>query len=139
MLSLRYGRMSCYWHSTGCSSRPPFDSMPLNPWSCFGPGIKLCAHCRWFSRPADQVCPESRDDILRTAKLQMVLRIYIGSDLLLIDQGRHIRLARHRRVCRLCRIKALGNERHMLLERYVLEKLKGEDISALHRLLSCHG
>ena len=29
------------------------------------------------------------------------------------EQGRHLRLPRHRRVCRLCRTEALGDERHM--------------------------
>ena len=34
-----------------------FDAVPLDHRSCPGPGVKLCTYCRWFSRPADQICP----------------------------------------------------------------------------------
>ena len=40
----------------------------------------------------------------------------MGSHLLPIEQGRHLRLPRHRRVFRLCNTGALGDERHMLLD-----------------------
>ena len=53
---------------------------------------------------------------MSTAKLQRILRFRMGSHLLPIEQGRHLRLPRHRRVCGLCHTGALGDERHMLLE-----------------------
>ena len=40
----------------------------------------------------------------------------MGSHLLPIEQGPHLCLPRHKRVCRLCHTGALGDERHMLLE-----------------------
>ena len=40
--------------------------------------------------------------------------------------GRHLRLPRHRRVCRLCHTGALGDERHMLLECPALADLRDE-------------
>ena len=46
--------------------------------------------------------------------------------LLAIEQGRHLRLPRHRRVCRLCHNGALGDERHMLLECPALADLRDE-------------
>ena len=39
---------------------------------------------------------------------------------------RHLRLPRHRRVCRLCHTGALGDERHMLLECPALADLRDE-------------
>ena len=34
-----------------------FDAVALDPWSCLGPGMKLCTcHC-WFSCLADRNCP----------------------------------------------------------------------------------
>ena len=50
----------------------------------------------------------------------------MGSHLLPIEQGRHLRLPRHRRVCRLCHTGALGDERHMLLECPALADLRHE-------------
>ena len=63
---------------------------------------------------------------MSTAKLQRILRFRMGSHLLPIEQGRHLRLPRHRRVCRLCHTGALGDERHMLLECPALADLRDE-------------
>ena len=93
-----------------------FDAVPWDPRSCLGPGVKLCTYRRWFSRPTDQVCPVYRGVPMSTAKLQRILRFCMESRLLPIEQGRHLLLACHRRVCRLCHNGALGDERHMLLE-----------------------
>ena len=103
-----------------------FDAVPLDPRSCPGPGVKLCTYRRWFSRPAHQVCPVYWEVPMSTAKLQRILRFRMGSHLLPIEQGRHLRLPRHRRVCRLCHTGALGDERHMLLECPALADLREE-------------
>ena len=66
---------------------------------------------------------------MSTAKLQRILRFCMGSHLLPIDQGRHLHLPRHRRVCRLCYTGALGDERLMLLECPVLADLRDEYFS----------
>ena len=79
-----------------------FDAVPLDRRSCPGPGVKLCTYRPWFSRPAHQVCPVYWEIPMSTAKLQRILRFRIGSHLLPIEQGRHLCLPRHRRVCRLC-------------------------------------
>ena len=63
---------------------------------------------------------------MSTAKLQRILSFRMGSHLLPIEQGRHLRLPRHRRVCRLCHTGALGDERHMLLECPALADLRHE-------------
>ena len=63
---------------------------------------------------------------MSTAKLQRILRFRMGSHWLPIEQGRHLRLPRHRRVCRLCPTGALGDERHMLLECPALADLRDE-------------
>ena len=102
-----------------------FDAVPLDPRSCPGPGVKLvklCTYRCWFSRPADQIFPDYWEIPMSTAKLQRILRFRMGSHLLPIEQGRHLRLPRHRRVCRLRHIGALGDERHMLLECLALER-----------------
>ena len=70
-----------------------------------------------------QICPVYWEVPMSTAKLQ---RIRMGSHLLPIEQGRHLRLPRHRRVCRLCRTGALGDDRHMLLECPALAELRDE-------------
>ena len=49
-----------------------------------------------------------------------------GVPLLPIEQGRHLRLPRHRRVCRLCHTGALDDERQMLLECPALAHLRDE-------------
>ena len=101
-----------------------FDAVPLDPRSCPGPGVKLCTYRRWFSCPAHQVCPVYWEVPMSTAKLQRILRFRMGSHLLPIEQARHLRLPRHRRVCRLCH--TLGDERHMLLECPALADLRDE-------------
>ena len=63
---------------------------------------------------------------MSTAKLQKSLRVRMGYHLLPIEQGRHLRLPRHRRVCRLCQTGALGDERHLLLECPALADLRDE-------------
>ena len=103
-----------------------FDALPLDPRSCPGPGLKLCTCRRLFSRPAHQVCPIYWEVPMSIAKLQRILRFRIGSHLLPIEQGRHLRLPRHRRVCRVCHTGALGDERHMLLECPALADLRDE-------------
>ena len=91
-----------------------FDAVPLDPRSCPGPGVVLCTYRRWFSRPSDHICPVYWEVPMSTAKLQRIFRM--GSHLMPIEQGRHLRLPRHRRVCRLCHTGALGDERHMLMQ-----------------------
>ena len=51
-----------------------------------------------------------------TAKLQRIFRFRVGSHMLPIEQGRHLQLSRHRRVCKLCHTGALGDNRHLLME-----------------------
>ena len=114
VLLLRCSLVSCNWLFK-CDSRPP-DAVPLDPRSCPGRGVKLCTYRRWCSRPADQICPVYWEVPMSTANLQRILRFRMGSHLLPIEQGRHLRLPRHRHVCRLCHTGALGDERHMLLE-----------------------
>ena len=48
----------------------------------------------------------------------------MGSHLLPIEPGRHLRLPRHWRVNRLCHTGALGDERHLLLECPALADLR---------------
>ena len=55
-----------------------------------------------------KVCAEFCPSGGSTAKLQRILRFRMGSHLLPIEQGRHLRLPRHRRVCWLCHTGALG-------------------------------
>ena len=87
-----------------------------------------CTYRRCFSRPAHQVCPVYWEVPMSTTKLERILRFRMGSraHLLPIEQGRHLRLPRHRRVCRLCHTGALGDERHMLLECPAFADLRDE-------------
>ena len=52
------------------------------------------------------------------AKLQGILRFCMGSHMLPIEQGRHLQLPRHGRICKLCHAGAcaLGDEGDLLLE-----------------------
>ena len=52
--------------------------------------------------------------------------LLIWSHLLPIEQGCHLCLPRHRRVCRHCHTGALGDERHMLLECPALADIRDE-------------
>ena len=61
-----------------------------------------------------------------TGHISQAEQANMGSHLLPIEQGRHLRLPRHRRVCRLCHTGALGDERHMLLECPALADLRDE-------------
>ena len=73
----------------------------LYPWTldlALAPEVKLCTYRRWFSRPASHVCPVHWEVPMSTAKLQRILRFRMGSHLLPIEQGRHLRLPRPRRV-----------------------------------------
>ena len=103
-----------------------FDAVPLDSQSCRGPGGEAVHISPLFSRPADQICPVYWEVLMSIAKLQRNLRFRMGSHLLPIEQGRHLRLPRHRRVCRLCHTGALGDERHMLLECPALADLRDE-------------
>ena len=60
------------------------------------------------------------------SKLRRLMQFRLGSHDLPIEQGRHLRLPRHRGVCRLCHTGALGDERHMLLECPALADLRDE-------------
>ena len=88
--------------------------------------LKLCTYRRWFSRPAHQVCPVYWIVPMSTAKLQRILRFRMGSHLLPIEQGHHLRLPRHRHVYRICHTEALGDERHMLMGCPALADLRDE-------------
>ena len=112
--------------SFGLQRQSDLDSLPLDPRSCSGPGVKLCTYRRWFSRPVHQACPSYWDVPMGTAKLQRIIRFRMGAHLLPIEQGRHLRLPRHSRICRLCHTGALGDERHMLLECSALSDLRAE-------------
>ena len=103
-----------------------FDAVPLDPRSCPGPGVKLCTYRRWFSRPADQICPVYWEVPMSIAELQRILRFRMGSHLLPTEQGRHLRLPCNRRMCRFCDIVALSDERHMHVEFPALAELRDE-------------
>lgn len=66
------------------------------------------------------------DILMGTAKLQRLFRFRMGCHKLPIEQGRHLRLPRARRVCRACGTGQLGDERHMLLECPALSDLQAE-------------
>ena len=100
------------------------ESVPLDPRLCPHHGVKSCTYRRWFSRPTGQACPTYWDVPIGIAKLHRIFRFRMGYHLLPIEQGRHINLPRNRRVCRLCRTGALGDERHMLLECSALADLR---------------
>lgn len=85
------------------------DEVPLEARLSPSSGIKLCTHQRWLARPAGSHCPNYWDSLMDTAKLQRVFRFCMGSHMLPIEQGRHLQLPRHRRVCKLCRTGALGD------------------------------
>ena len=91
-----------------------FDAVPLDPRSCPDPGVKPCTYRRWFSRPLGHICPVYWEVPMSTAKLQRISRFRMGSHLLPIEQGRHLRLPRHRRVCRLCHTGALGDDSSLM-------------------------
>ena len=93
-----------------------FDAVPLDPRVSSSSGVKLCTYQRWFARPAGSHCPNSWDIPMGTAKVQRIFRVRMGSHMLPIEQGRHLQLPRHRRVCKLCHAGALSDERHLLLE-----------------------
>ena len=63
---------------------------------------------------------------MSTAKMPRILIFCVGSHLLPIEQGCHLHLPCHRRVCRLCHTEALGDEMHMLLECPALADLRDE-------------
>ena len=91
--------------------RAAFDAVPLDRQSCPGPGAKLCTYCRWFSRPADQVCPVYWKVPMAMSNVQ----ISHGGSCAANLAGPASALASHRQVCRLCQNGA-DDERHMLLE-----------------------
>ena len=103
-----------------------FDAVPLDPRLSSSSGVKLCTYQRWFARPAGSHCPNYWDVPMGTAKLQRIFRFRMGSHMLPIEQGRHLQLPRHRRVCKLCRTGALGDERHLLLECPALADVRTE-------------
>ena len=113
-----------------------FDAMPSDPRLCPTDGVKVCTYHRWFSRPPGRACPTYWDVPIGNAKLHRLLRFRMGAHMLPIEQGRHVRLPRSRRVCRLCRTGALGDERHMLLECSALAGLR-QQYSAL--MSECSG
>ena len=86
----------------------PFETVPLDPWSC--PGLRkiLCTYCCWFSRPADQICPAHWGVPTSTAALQRILGFRRGFHLLPSEPGCHLCLPCQRRVCRLCHSEALA-------------------------------
>ena len=57
----------------------------------------------------------------------------MGSHMLPIEQGRHLQLPRHMRICKLCHAGALGDERHLLLEDTALA-----DVRTQHFQLIAH-
>ena len=89
------------------------ETVPLDPQSGRGPGRKLVTCRYWFSRPAHQGCPDKWDALMSTAKLWRTFKVYHGAHLLTIEEGCHLHLPCHRRVCRLCHTRALGGKRHM--------------------------
>ena len=106
--------------------------MPSDPRLCPTDGVKVC----WFSQTPGRACPTYWDVPIGNAKLHKLLRLRMGAHMLPIEQGRHVRLPRSRRVCRLCRAGALGDERHMLLECSALAGLR-QQYSAL--MSECSG
>ena len=126
------------WLMTPTKTRP--HKPMLAEWTSEILSLSLSLYRRWFFRPAHQVCPVYWEVPMSTAKLQRILRFRMGSHLLPIEQGRHLRLPRHRRVCRLCHTGntgGLGDERHMLLECSCRSQRRVLSIGC--RVLRCHG
>ena len=68
---------------------------------------------------------------MSVAKVERILRLRMGSHLLPIEQGRHLRLPCHRRVRRLYHTGALGDERHKLRGCPALADLRTRKLSVI--------
>ena len=111
-----------------------FESLPQDPKLAPSAGVKLCTHHRWFGRPRNAACPSYWESPMGNAKLHWILRFPMRSHHLPIEEGRHLNQPRASRVCNLCNTRALGDERHMLLECPALAGLRLQFSSLL---LSC--
>ena len=103
-------------HAFSASRQASFAGLPPDPRSSPSAHVKSCTYHRWFSRPMGCKSASYWNIPMGTAKLQRLFRFRMGCHRLPIEQGRHLRLPRARRVCRLCSTGQLGDERHMLLE-----------------------
>ena len=110
--------------AAACQRQP--RSMALDPRSAPSDGAKMCTHHRWFARPQGRTSATYWDAPVTNSKLHRVFRFRMGAHRLPIQTGRHLRLPRSRRVCRLCRTYAMCGKRHVLLECLALADLRSE-------------
>ena len=102
-------------HAFSASRQASFAGLPPDPRSSPSAHVKSCTYHRWFSRPMGCKSASYWNIPMGTAKLQRFFRFRMGCHRLPIEQGRHLRLPRARRVCRLCGTGQLGDDMCLML------------------------
>ncbi len=79
---------------------------------------KSCTCLRWFARPGKMLAAPYFELPISLSKLRRLVQLRLGSHDVLIEQGRMARpiVPRYLRRCTLCSQRALGDERHFILE-----------------------
>ena len=95
-----------------------WEGLDICPRTCPSKGSRCCTYARWFARPPHKHARSLLDIPVSAACLKRLLRFRMGCHRLPRDEGSWARpeIPRLERVCQLCGVGTLGDERHLIFE-----------------------
>ncbi len=102
----------------GDAHKRNWAGLHVSPRTAPSAGAKACTYLRWFARSGKMPAEPYLELPISLSKLKRLVQFRLGSHDLPVEQGRMARpmVLRYLRRCTLCSRRALGDERHFMLE-----------------------
>ena len=103
-----------------------WEGLDVCPRTCPSVGARLCTYAAWFARPPHKHARALLDLPLSSRCMQTLFRFRMGVHRLPKDEGSWSRVPRHDRICLLCNLGSLCDEKHVVFECPALQGLRDE-------------
>ena len=103
-----------------------WEGLDVCPRTCPSVGARLCTYAAWFARPPHKHARSLLDLPLSSRCMQTLFRFRMGVHRLPKDEGSWSRVPRHERLCLLCNLGSLCDEKHVVFECSALQGLRDE-------------
>ena len=103
-----------------------WEGLDVCPRTCPSVGARLCTYAAWFARPPHKHARSLLDLPLSSRCMQTLFRFRMGVHRLPKDEGSWNRVPRHERLCLLCNLGSLCDEKHVVFECSALQGLRDE-------------
>ena len=103
-----------------------WEGLDVCPRTCPSVGARLCTYAAWFARPPHKHARSLLDLPLSSRCMQNLFSLRMGVHRLPKDEGSWNRVPRQERICLLCNLGSLCDEKHVVFECCALQGLRNE-------------